>query len=1099
LTRLAPDTDRAGSRSDTVGLPPEPANSDLTSGYGARPEPAATFPRMFGCHELLGEIARGGMGVVYRAREAGLGRVVALKMILSPRFASPEAVRRFRAEAEAAAKLDHPGIVPIFQVGEVEGQPYFSMGLVEAGSLDERLQSGPLPPHEAAALVKAVASAVHYAHSRNIVHRDLKPANILLHSDGRPMITDFGLAKEVGAESGLTSAGQVMGTPNYMAPEQAEGKASEVGPLADVWAMGAILYALLTGKPPFETASAIETLSRVVCHDPTPPRRLRPEVGPDLDTICLKCLEKSPAARYASAAEVADELGRYLDGVPILARPIGRLEGCLRWARRSPALAASVVLGLVALLSLVGLVVSASYKHQLQAKNASLEAANTRLEEAAGKLAEANAGLAAARKDLDRLFTQRRVASALSEWRNAEMERARRLLDDCPEEHRHWEWHHVHSLCNAGLTLTGHEGPVISAAFSRDGKSAFGCARLAAQNQLELRSWDVATGKSLRALTLPGGSSCAFSPDGSLLAAAELVLPYHIGPNRVRIFDTATGKQTRTLDGHNGLVSHVTFSPDGRLVAASAMTAAPGKLKPATLKIWDTATGATHHTMPAPLLRAVAFSRDSKRVALATGKGVVIRDIADAREVASFPTYTGVTGLAFSPDGRQIALLLLSQIRTFQIEPRLEGRVIEAPARLSRIAYSPDGKHLLGAGEGRVVHVWSASLGHLLHTFRGHSGVIDTLAFSPDGRRVASGGFDRTVRVWDVYGQEPPILAADTMYDPTVARPPLPEITNAVFSPDGRWIATACGKQARAVGLVRILDASTGRPAQSFAAHVGPVCSLAFSPDGKRLATAGVDGLVHLWDTTTWGKPRSRKCVNPVLAVSFAPDGRRVASLSSDPKQALELQVWDIETGREVFAVREGVGFAPRQPHLGVGPASQLAFGPDGAWIITGAGESDPHPVMRGVHRPGPLKVWDAATGRLIRTIGSGPLEMLRAVAVTPDGKRVATARYDHIAQKADLQVWSVGTGERVMPLRGVIVGVNAMPEGLAFSPDGQRVALATGFSVVLFDSGTGEEILTLLPLRLDRLQSVAFSPDGRRIAAASFGGPVMTWDSGPR
>ncbi len=315
-------------------FPPPPAAS---SGSGGSRVPATGVPG----YEFLGELGRGGMGVVYKARQVGLKRVVALKMILAGEHASPESLERFHVEAEAVARLQHPNIVQVYEVGEHGGLPYFSLEFCPGGGLDKKLGGGPLTPAEAANVVQVLARAMQAAHDAGVVHRDLKPANVLLDAAGVPKVSDFGLAKRLG-EAGATASGALLGTPSYMAPEQAEGKSREIGPAADVYALGAILYECLTGRPPFHAETTMDTLVQVLADDPVPPRTVNRAVPRDLQTICLKCLEKDPKRRYASAGALADDLRAHLAGEPITARPPGIAGRVARWARLRPALAATL-------------------------------------------------------------------------------------------------------------------------------------------------------------------------------------------------------------------------------------------------------------------------------------------------------------------------------------------------------------------------------------------------------------------------------------------------------------------------------------------------------------------------------------------------------------------------------------------------------------------------------------------------------------------------------------------------------------------------------------------------------------------------------------
>src|SRR5262245_41922285 len=333
---------------------PETVATDLQSLLAKPASPLGVKLHYFGDYELLEEVARGGMGVVFRARQISLNRIVALKMILAGQLASPAAVQRFKTEAEAAANLDHPNIVPIYEIGEHEGHHYFSMRFFAGGTLTQEMARQEFTPHRASPLITTVARAVHYAHQRGILHRDLKPGNILLDAKGQPHVTDFGLAKALGAEGDLTRTSAILGTPSYMSPEQASGHAKQLTTSSDVFSLGAILYELLTGRPPFQGASAVETLRRVTEEESRRPRSLNPQVDADLETICLKCLQKEMAQRYASADALADDLERWLRHEPIHARPSSTFERAVKWAKRNPATAALTAVSCVAFFAIIG-------------------------------------------------------------------------------------------------------------------------------------------------------------------------------------------------------------------------------------------------------------------------------------------------------------------------------------------------------------------------------------------------------------------------------------------------------------------------------------------------------------------------------------------------------------------------------------------------------------------------------------------------------------------------------------------------------------------------------------------------------------------------
>jgi WD40 repeat protein/tRNA A-37 threonylcarbamoyl transferase component Bud32 len=1037
---------------------------------------AAPSLRRFGDYELLGEIARGGMGVVYKARQVSLNRVVALKMILSGQLASEAEVRRFQQEAEAAANLDHPNILPVYEVGEQQGQHYFSMKLLEGGSLAGKVQELVQKPHEAVRLVAVVARAVHHAHRRGVLHRDLKPANVLLDGDGRPCVADFGLARKVEAE-GHTQSGTVVGTPAYMAPEQARGSRG-LTTSADVYSLGAILYELLTGRTPFE-GTAVEVLLRTIQEDPPPPRRVNPSLDADLEVVTMKCLEKEPARRYESAGALADDLERWLAREPILARPAGRWERLAKWARRRPAAAALLGVSLLATVLLVaglvtGIVMIAGAKRDT-------DRALDREKEARGKLDDSlqreqrlaylsHVGIA------DRYLVEGNITAAL------------RLLDRCDRpELRGWEWHFLnHRGRGEPRTIrvgTQGEGRIVAGNF--------------APGEVPLNE-----GALVRAV--------AISPDGSLVASGR-------ARSAVTIFDTATGERRAALLGHTGQVMAVAFSPDGvRLASVSGTPARKGEIK-----VWDVESGEELWSAPGSQA-CVAFSPDGRLVAAGAGKTVRVWNAAlGVRQFVLTGSAGGVVAVAFSPDGKYLAsadldtatpgegghnvrvydLAMRQQVMAFDgghhfpqvlaFSPESDRLVWAASDRtrpvvwdlrksaavkfpggragaehrggITAVTFSPDGSRMVTGSLDRTVRAWDVRTGEETTSWLGHTAAVWGVSFSRDGRRLATGAADGEIKLWD----------AETLPAAATLQPGTPRVSggsNAAFSPDGRRVAASGGD-----GTVRIYDVSTGRAVLVLPDAGAPV-SLAFSPDGGRLVAA--DGDLRQWDAVT-GKRLAdlvEKPAVPIRGVVFSPDGKLLAVTDEDGA----VRLLDAGTGRETQS------FQRKDERLG-----PVAFSPDGRSLAVCANRTD------GSDRA--VYVWDVESQKEVQVFRGHTLPM-QCVAFSPDGKRVVSGSGGwHMP--GELKMWSVESGEVVLDLRGHAQPVNAV----VFHPDGSRLA-SCAFDpnsnrfgeVKLWETATGEELLTLLGSGT-RVGGLSFSPDGRRLAGVDAWHRVAVWDSGPR
>jgi WD40 repeat protein len=790
------------------------------------------------------------MGVVYKARQINLNRVVALKLILSGQMASTEDVQRFHAEAEAAASLDHPGIVPIFEIGQQDDQHYFSMGYIDGSSLADRIKEGPLPPREAAALTKKIADAIAYAHDKGIIHRDLKPANVLLDKDGEPRVTDFGLARKLEQDSGLTKTGVVMGTPSYMPPEQAAGKTNKVGTLSDVYSIGAILYCLLTGRPPFQAASPVDTILQVLESEPVSVRSLNSGVPHDLETICQKCLQKEPSKRYTSATELAMDLNRWLRGEPIRARAVSTTERAWRWVLRHPAPAASLVMGffLFLLLSIGGPLVA--WRQSLL------------------------------RSIMERSLWRSQLLAAVLQTEKGRVNEATLILDGIQPQFRELEWYLLQrQLIGSDVTWRGYvgnvssgeewQGSVTQTTFSPNGEF-FAVAANTANNELAcVAIINASTGLEERRIPLKYQTSKSTQAGRISVLESKAIDSLCIAPDSSKLLISSLGNVSLWDVSSGQLIQHlettseggVAFSPDGKMIACGVA----GKIR-----IRDSESLELKRELPVGVTpQTIRFSQDGEKIACC-GQFLSIR---------FGPKHLTYRYMAMEEIKREKDdWIEIHSLEALQPVVTLKGHRLA----VTDLAFSSDGKMLCSSSIDGEIRIWNLERPEIVQTLVGHDSWITSVAVSGDGRMVASGSHDRTVRLWDAKSGK----LIRTLYGHTET------VTDVCFSPDGmRLVSASTDNTAKIWNLI-------GGGERLLRGHSGPVTDIVHSPDGTLLASIANRTL------TIWNSASSRKMyeIEPedrgatITCMAFKEDGTRLVAGTSNG----ELFVWDLSLGKKV-------------------------------------------------------------------------------------------------------------------------------------------------------------------------------------------------------
>jgi WD40 repeat protein/serine/threonine protein kinase len=1067
---------------------------------------------VFGNYRIEREIGRGGMGIVYEAVHVLLDKRVALKVLPVRTLAGPERLDRFFREARTAAGLHHTNIVPVFDVGQFAGTPYFAMQYIEGSGLDQILRimqstAGQSPMDRSGRIAAGLparleeyfrwvsgiglqaAEGLAYAHERKIIHRDIKPSNLLLDRQGVLWIADFGLARKI-EDPAMTVSGVMLGTPRYMSPEQAEAATRPVDQRSDIYSLGATLYELLTCRPVFEGRTPQDVLSQIMTREPVAPRRLNPGIPADLSILVMKAMAKRPEDRYQSARELADDLARWQKMEPIKARPIGPLGRTIRWRRRNPRLAAVTTTAAIIILALSVIYYAGLIRENAKTRNALLNETHARLQavdalkqaefarneaknselhaEAARKTAETERDAAQAAQDREKaaLESEKRqsyasiLLAADLQLRSGRPQEAQRYLFRADPALRGWEWNHLFLKLDSSLSTiyipeySVRDNSLHSSAFAfpDDGKEFFW------NGKNVLYGWDIATNAPVAAY---GGFSPiqAVSTDGSRILISG-----------GRVIEPATGRIVSTLNAVGGFIESAAFSPDGSVVATGS--------RHGTVKLFETATGRnlwTSDLLGCPMLR-IAFAGIGARLAAGSSDGSVrVWDIKSGKLLKVLSQKernsqsSALAAQRYFPDPLPIG--------DYPAGAGWGSRNVHNSDSVTAIAFSRDGRYMaVGFPDGHI-EAWDINLDKFLYSMKGHGGMVLSISFSPDDLSFASAGYDGAVRIWNVSsGTEQAALFDFHLFSQSATTNF--GLNSVAYSPDGSQLFAGSN-----MSHIKIWNVRNCQGIESMRAPGESLRGIAFSPNGDLVAAGSLDGEAILWDLAS-GKPVQVFTGHKggIQSVAFSPDGGKIAAASEDATA----RIWDAQSGREL-AVLTGHSDA----------ITSIRFSPDGAKLATGSADAS-------------ARIWDSQSGKQLFVL-THPDEKLQSVAFSPDGSRIATGSYSTLDHPSDISIrlWDPASGRNLKnfscaDLRNVFMitsaksGQKAIPVSgvfsVAFSPDGKRIAASLPYfeAIGIWDVASGKAAATL---RGQTAGSFAFSPDGTRIISCPLIGSTLLHD----